>query len=395
MTFPDLEEKKALFRELENLSRDPGAQDEISHESERRHRQVCRSFFESLSSKPASLPSSSLVTESRPNAPKRVLSAPTPVHKALQAKVIEATPAGSSQKRDVTVKSHLASVNNSFIEETPVPDSSKIAHAVLRRSLTHPRPKSIVPSTLEFEQSPSMGSSIRKRKRGDNVTSKLVPEERRILRGLSLFFIPDNVIAPARKIRIERAKEYGATWTRSLREATHVIVDKKLEYDHIKKTLSHASSSNPIIVNEDFTVDCIRWGKLLNHEQDRYRVRGHPTAPSEATNDIDETDTALESSNYSLQLKEDRGKHSKSRKAPGNDTPEQSQSKLVGAVTKVSREQGHGENPIVLSDNDSSDDEIVHDSILQDEEADCQEGGTSEGREKTDKQLTQRTNFQT
>lgn len=47
-------------------------------------------------------------------------------------------------------------------------------------------------------------------------------------------FIPDNDIAPARRMRIRKAMEWGAVWIREFKEdVSHIIVDKDLQYKDV------------------------------------------------------------------------------------------------------------------------------------------------------------------
>lgn len=117
---------------------------------------------------------------------------------------------------------------------------------------------------------------MRKRKRDSVPSLKMAPESEQIFRGLSFYYIPDNDVAPIRKIRITRAREHGAQWIRTLHGATHAIVDKNLAYKDIQSVLANAPHARPIIVNEDYPIDCITFRSVLNHDQQRYRVAGCP-----------------------------------------------------------------------------------------------------------------------
>jgi DNA polymerase IV len=58
---------------------------------------------------------------------------------------------------------------------------------------------------------------------------RIIPEAEQIFTGSTFYFIPNNDVAGPRKLRIQRALEYGAVWERvwSAR-VTHVIVDSNL-----------------------------------------------------------------------------------------------------------------------------------------------------------------------
>lgn len=46
-------------------------------------------------------------------------------------------------------------------------------------------------------------------------------------------FFPNNDINPGRKLRIQKAIEHGATWSRHLTNATHVVVDRSMTYNQL------------------------------------------------------------------------------------------------------------------------------------------------------------------
>ncbi len=51
-------------------------------------------------------------------------------------------------------------------------------------------------------------------------------------------FVPNNDIAGPRRMRIKKAIEYGATWTRDWRQGTtHVIVDNEFTINDVLKVL--------------------------------------------------------------------------------------------------------------------------------------------------------------
>jgi len=82
---------------------------------------------------------------------------------------------------------------------------------------------------------------------------KIIPEAQQIFKGLSFcrsrcpcvygnvaefpnhaVFIPNNDISPARRLRIQRCQEYGATWTQKWGlHVSHVIVEKDLVFQDV------------------------------------------------------------------------------------------------------------------------------------------------------------------
>ncbi|KAK4128864.1 hypothetical protein N657DRAFT_660406 [Parathielavia appendiculata] len=166
----------------------------------------------------------------------------------------------------------------SFVEETPVPDTVRPLPATLWRSTTLPLPAT---ATSAAEQSPLASTASRKRKR--QPSTKSVPESAQVFRGLSFYYIPNNDIAPARKLRIAKAQEYGARWVRDLVDASHVIVDKHLEHKDIENILGAEPAASLVIVNEEYPIDCIKFRTLLNPDQQRYRVAGRLFVTEKAT----------------------------------------------------------------------------------------------------------------
>ncbi|OIW34891.1 hypothetical protein CONLIGDRAFT_29803 [Coniochaeta ligniaria NRRL 30616] len=289
MQSPRLADKLAFFESLEALNDEDSDDDYGNNEREIEYREKTRAFFSHLSNKeqsvnpPISKPSSQ-VNKTPARGPgslaaRRTVSEPTPgpATETPRPKVIKATPL---LRKAVTAAQDTANsrteheADASFIEDTPVPNAVKAKnHPSLQRGATYP-----APSSARVEQSPSASSTMRKRKRDSSSSLKMVPESEQIFRGLSFYYIPDNDVAPLRKIRITRAREHGAQWIRTLNGATHVVVDKNLVYKDVEKILAKAGGSLPVIVNEDYPIDCITFRSLLNHDQQRYRVAGCPVS---------------------------------------------------------------------------------------------------------------------
>ena len=149
-----------------------------------------------------------------------------------------------------------------------------------------------------------------------------MPEAAQIFRGLAFYYIPNNDIAPARKLRIGKAQEYGAQWVRDLAVASHVIVDKHLGYKDIESLLRADAAASLVVVNEDYPIDSISFRTLLNPDQNRYRVPGRPTLAEGGVSD----ETPLASSQItdrSLQVKPARtsGRRGSRDTSPGSDLP--------------------------------------------------------------------------
>lgn len=115
------------------------------------------------------------------------------------------------------------------------------------------------------------------KKRGRVAKSKTRPEVEQIFKGLSFFYIPDNDIAPVRRLRINRAKEFGAEWTRDMMTATHIIVEKKLMYKDVEKIWPKDGFGDrlpPKVVNEDYPLDCIQFRAIVDPSQKKYILDG-------------------------------------------------------------------------------------------------------------------------
>ncbi|KAL4782991.1 hypothetical protein BJX76DRAFT_331219 [Aspergillus varians] len=115
-----------------------------------------------------------------------------------------------------------------------------------------------------------------KRKRGSS--GKIIPEQLQIFKGLVFFFFPNSDVSPLRRVRIQRAQEYGALWARSWGDnITHIIIDKGLKFEEILKHLKLESIPPTVaIVDECYPAECIKFRCLLNVTQVRFQVKGTP-----------------------------------------------------------------------------------------------------------------------
>lgn len=94
--------------------------------------------------------------------------------------------------------------------------------------------------------------ALGKRKR-DAKELDMVSEKKRIFNGMRFFYLPNDDIAPVRKIRIKKAREHGALWMREYNEeVSHLIVDNDLTYEDVAKYLKLSQIPQTIIVNEDW-----------------------------------------------------------------------------------------------------------------------------------------------
>ncbi|KAL4924356.1 DNA-directed DNA polymerase IV [Aspergillus undulatus] len=118
-----------------------------------------------------------------------------------------------------------------------------------------------------------------KRKRGSS--EKVIPEQRQIFRGLVFFFFPNSDVSPLRRLRIQRAQEYGAqcakTWGNNI---THVIVDRGLKFEEVLKHLQ--LEAVPVaVVDEGYPAACIDFRSILSVTQVRFQVNGAPCSEAQ------------------------------------------------------------------------------------------------------------------
>jgi DNA polymerase IV len=99
-----------------------------------------------------------------------------------------------------------------------------------RPTMERRRPTTKRPPPSPVSSKPSNG------KKGKQ--SKTIPEAYRIFTGSVFYFIPNDDVAAPRKMRIQRALQYGATWERVWSaEVTHVVVDSNIKMPDVLKNL--------------------------------------------------------------------------------------------------------------------------------------------------------------
>ncbi|KAJ9204158.1 hypothetical protein DTO021D3_3882 [Paecilomyces variotii] len=141
-----------------------------------------------------------------------------------------------------------------------------------------------------------------KKRRVNSLT--ILPESQQIFKGLTFYFFPNNDVAPARRMRIRKAQEYGAVWATKWGDSiSHVIVDKDLLFEDVLKFLKlDAFPANIALVTEDYPSECIKFRSLLNTTQSRFRVHSAKTTVDQE----DKPASAGQTSDASLQLKPPR-----------------------------------------------------------------------------------------
>ncbi|KAE8441848.1 hypothetical protein EG329_004249 [Mollisiaceae sp. DMI_Dod_QoI] len=171
---------------------------------------------------------------------------------------------------------------------------------------------------------------IKKRKRKEEPL-KSVPEDKHIFAGKTFFFIPNSDVSRLRRARITNARSYGAVWaTEWTPHVSHVIVDKELKYEHVMsflKPLMKADSipSNVILVNEEYPIDCLQYGTLVDATQGRYAVERDQSVPNSNLQSINPRTT--------LQVQEPKSK--KNQETPEENTQ---RSEISAQIPSI---QGH------------------------------------------------------
>ncbi|KAH7163170.1 hypothetical protein B0J13DRAFT_538000 [Dactylonectria estremocensis] len=276
---PSFQEKVAFFDQLKTNYSDDEFDDDEQNE-----RKQSRCFFTAKAAPPSAVPREppivlDLTEDEPPKAkpiPRRVSSVSTPVPSG-SAKIIKGTPITTlGQKRRVGALLDAQSADVILVDETPIPDSTRPARRRILRGDSTP----IFPSKRSLgnnkEDSPSSSIAMKKRKREPSM--KLRPEEQQLFRNLLFFYVPDNDIAPARRLRITKAREFGATWTRNPASATHIVVEKNIAFKEVDGVLRSANKTlPPEVVNEDYPLDCIQFKALLQCNQKKYQLTGQPT----------------------------------------------------------------------------------------------------------------------
>lgn len=150
-------------------------------------------------------------------------------------------------------------------------------------------------NTTKTTASPS--ETTRKRKRGETDVVRLVPEEHRIFKGLIFYFFPNTDTNPARKMRIAKAREFGAVWQKNYDvSVTHIIVDRTVDFASLMKFLKlDALPSNTIVVSEGWPAECISFQMIMDPKHPQFKVKGYEPTKATLQNRSD--------SDLSLQLK--------------------------------------------------------------------------------------------
>ncbi|KAI3329297.1 hypothetical protein HD806DRAFT_482455 [Xylariaceae sp. AK1471] len=285
---PLLKEKQAFFEQID-ACRTYDEEADALHIEEQALRQKCRAFFAAASVPPRlTKPKSHL---------RRTASAPVLELANDGLEIIAVTPRDS--RPEVTESSP---VNGPTVDDSIIPETEQQPNKRPTRRRTHPSTRVLRSQSVFGQVEPSPSISMAKRKRPKPL--QMAPESEQIFKGLYFFYIPNDDINPARRLRITKAREHGVTWTQNSAEATHVIVDKELSYDDIKSILDdNLKSASIILVNDRYPLDCLKRRVVFDPNQTvekyQYQVPGGPTA----TEELAVPHPPTHDSNASLQLK--------------------------------------------------------------------------------------------
>ncbi|KAL8649446.1 MAG: hypothetical protein Q9226_005575 [Calogaya cf. arnoldii] len=154
----------------------------------------------------------------------------------------------------------------SSVSESPVVEEPRLKSKTSADPLAQKSPIQMAPS--------AKGNGKRKRGR----SPEILPEAQQIFRGLRFYFLPNDDVAPARKLRINKVLERGGTWIKDWTDdVTHIIVDRHLTYADLLKYLKKPSiPANIAVVNENYPAECIEYRTVVNPDQVLYHVRGRP-----------------------------------------------------------------------------------------------------------------------
>ncbi|KAF5626546.1 DNA polymerase IV [Fusarium tjaetaba] len=318
-----LQEKTAFFDQLKPLSSD----DELDTDQQK-ERMRSRRFF-AVKARPRPPPKESVVldltnSEAQKSrvTPRRVTSLPTPAP-ADRTKVIKGTPMTSiSQKTRLGTLMNQRSAGAILVDDTPIPDSTRQTQRTVLRSGSTPLFLSGRSLGQTVGDSPSPSLAMKKRKRDSTI--KLKPDSEQIFKGLTFHYVPDDDVAPARRLRITKAREFGATWVRTPRIATHIVVEKHIQYKDIESVLKNTNKNlPPKVVNEEYPIDCIQFKALLQCSQKKYRLAGQPIVQEE--DNSPPAPSSSGESNESLQVKPHHRNSKKWDFVPLTGTPERSE----------------------------------------------------------------------
>ncbi|KAK3179608.1 hypothetical protein K4F52_008939 [Lecanicillium sp. MT-2017a] len=227
-----------------------------------------------------------------PAEPASTLVATTPKPKETTGgqRTIKATQSGAKKMRNRVTE--LLGDEGDVVGETPLAPAKRAQEtqtplAVFASKRKTSRAQTDSPSVSSATATAAAAAAAKKRKR--NSEPALRPEAEQIFKGLTFYYVPDNDIAPARRLRIAKAREFGATWTRDVGAATHVVVDRDIGYADVQTLLRKkgVDEGRLLVVGEEYPVDCIQFRAVLDARQKRYLISGQTVEVKGGENDND------------------------------------------------------------------------------------------------------------
>ncbi|PGG96379.1 hypothetical protein AJ79_09619 [Helicocarpus griseus UAMH5409] len=183
---------------------------------------------------------------------------------------------------------------NRTLSRTPNPQRSQTFSDTLSlksQKVTNPQDISAMPSGKSASGISSMpkrrttvdGTGAKPSKRRREPSIQVRPDHQQIFKEMVFFFIPNDDIAPARRMRIKKALEFGASRAAVWNDrVTHVIVDRAVSFSDVLKYLKlDALPPSVSLVNESYPAECITFGTLMNPSHNRFCVTGAPAKRGE------------------------------------------------------------------------------------------------------------------
>ena len=134
------------------------------------------------------------------------------IHRTTSAPVSSTT----NKKPEISRKSSLPrydistpEINTSSLQ-VATPSESQLAKAVPQPARSASTPNI---GTIVMKNSTGIDSMLGRKRKRKEASIELVPENQRIFAGKTFYYVPSDDKAELRRIRIKRARSFGATWT--------------------------------------------------------------------------------------------------------------------------------------------------------------------------------------
>ncbi|KAK0115277.1 hypothetical protein ONS96_013739 [Cadophora gregata f. sp. sojae] len=256
-------------------------------------------------------------------------------------RVVKETPAAPLRRKSSLLRHDVSFQDiDSRLSGSLPPNDSSTLKPVPERSASTPNIGSVVMNNskgiaamLGKRPGESLAKGTTKKKASKAAAMKgavtMVGKADRVFDGKTIYWIPDDDIDGVRKARIDKAREYGATWSKFwTADITHVVVDKKYSYQQVmdwfaRKTKCNELPRGVILVTEQWIIDCASFKRILDPDQRQYIVKGRLGMLESSSM----SPLSSQSSEQSLQLKD-----AKPRKGKNvlESTPSQSQPSTQG-----------------------------------------------------------------